>query len=219
MIAAARPILRKARLLDQLNAALAHSGHGGFVTGADGTILGWNQAAERLLGYAAPDVVGKPGCDVLRGLDDGGTPVCFCACHRPTAITKAPAGPSYDVRLDTKSGAPVWINVSVLPLDLEDRGPVLLHVFHDVTPTKAFLSSMAARIASGAPSGPSTPRLTARELDVLRLLAEGLGTAAMAERLRLSRATVRVHVQKILDKLGVHSRIAAIAAATKHGLV
>lgn len=92
-------------------------------------------------------------------------------------------------------------------------------MFHDATPTKTFLSSVAARIASAAPSSPSAPRLTARELDVLRLLADGLATAAMAERLDLSRATVRVHVQKIFEKLGVHSRVAAIAAATKLGLV
>ena len=221
MIAAARRgAPPKPRILYELGAALAYSGDGGFVTGTDGRILLWNHAAERLLGYAGADVVGKPGCDVLRGLDGAGHRVCFCACHRPAQIGTGREAPSYDVRAETKAGAPLWINVSVRPLELEDSGPVLLHLFHDVTPTKTFLSSVDARIASApASSGDSAARLTARELEVLRMLADGLGTRAVAERLHVSRATVRNHVQNIFAKLGVHSRVAALAAATKQHLV
>jgi two-component system nitrate/nitrite response regulator NarL len=54
---------------------------------------------------------------------------------------------------------------------------------------------------------------------VLRLVASGAGTPAMAEGLGVSRATVRNHVQNILGKLGVHSRLEAAAYATRHRLV
>ena len=55
--------------------------------------------------------------------------------------------------------------------------------------------------------------LTAREFDVLRLLADGLRNAAIAERLFLSSRTVEHHVSAILGKLGVESRSEAVAEA------
>jgi DNA-binding NarL/FixJ family response regulator len=50
-------------------------------------------------------------------------------------------------------------------------------------------------------------------------MADGLSTSAAAERLHVSRATIRNHVQNILTKLDVHSRLEAVAFATKHRLV
>jgi len=61
--------------------------------------------------------------------------------------------------------------------------------------------------------------LTARELEVLGLLAEGLGNAALAERLGVSINTVRHHVQSILTKLGVHTKLQAVTTAMREGLI
>jgi NarL family two-component system response regulator LiaR len=61
--------------------------------------------------------------------------------------------------------------------------------------------------------------LTRRELDVLALLVKGMSNPEIADRLCLSRATVKVHVSSILSKLGVSSRAEAIAAAHQHRLV
>jgi len=61
--------------------------------------------------------------------------------------------------------------------------------------------------------------LTAREREVLSLFAEGLGTEATAARLEISRVTVRNHSQRILAKLGVHSRLAAVAKGHQDGLI
>jgi two-component system, NarL family, nitrate/nitrite response regulator NarL len=61
--------------------------------------------------------------------------------------------------------------------------------------------------------------LTARERQCLELLAEGHDTAAMVSRLGVSAATVRTHVQALLNKLGVHSRLEAAAFAVQHGLL
>lgn len=61
--------------------------------------------------------------------------------------------------------------------------------------------------------------LTARELEVLRLLARGLTNPAIAERLVVSRKTVEHHLEAVYAKLGVHSRSAATLAAVQHGLV
>jgi DNA-binding NarL/FixJ family response regulator len=61
--------------------------------------------------------------------------------------------------------------------------------------------------------------LTVRELEILRLLAAGNGQAAIAQALFISPKTVSTHIQRILTKLGVHSRAEAIAAAYRAGLM
>ena len=62
-------------------------------------------------------------------------------------------------------------------------------------------------------------QLTYRELDVLKLLADGLPGEAIARKLGISRNTVRTHVQSILTKLQVHSRLEAASFAVRHGIV
>jgi two-component system nitrate/nitrite response regulator NarL len=62
-------------------------------------------------------------------------------------------------------------------------------------------------------------QLTAREVEVLQLLAEGASSGRIAEQLGVSPNTVRTHVQGILSKLQVHSRLEAAAFAVRLGLV
>jgi DNA-binding NarL/FixJ family response regulator len=63
------------------------------------------------------------------------------------------------------------------------------------------------------------PRLSSRELDVLRALVEGAQTTQIARDLDLSTNTIRTHVQNVLRKLGAHSRLEATAIALKEGLL
>jgi DNA-binding NarL/FixJ family response regulator len=62
-------------------------------------------------------------------------------------------------------------------------------------------------------------QLTRRELEVLALLADGVSSRRIAETLRVSPNTVRTHVQNVLAKLQVHSRLEAAAFAVQRGLV
>jgi two-component system nitrate/nitrite response regulator NarL len=62
-------------------------------------------------------------------------------------------------------------------------------------------------------------QLTSRELEVLQLLAEGASSKEISERIAISPNTVRTHVQGILTKLQVHSRLEAAAFAVRHALV
>jgi two-component system nitrate/nitrite response regulator NarL len=61
--------------------------------------------------------------------------------------------------------------------------------------------------------------LTPRELEVLRLMAEGLPNKTVALRLGISEHTVKFHVNAILGKLGVSSRTEAVVHATRLGLI
>jgi DNA-binding NarL/FixJ family response regulator len=60
--------------------------------------------------------------------------------------------------------------------------------------------------------------LTAREVDVLRLIAQGLSDKDVAEQLILSPRTINAHLTSIYSKLGVSSRAAATRFAVEHGL-
>ena len=62
-------------------------------------------------------------------------------------------------------------------------------------------------------------RLSQRELEVLRPMLEGLDSRAMADRLGLGVATVRTHASAVLNKLGAHSRLEAVAIATRLGIL
>ena len=61
--------------------------------------------------------------------------------------------------------------------------------------------------------------LTARETEILKLVAEGLGNREIAERLFLSRYTVECHVKHIYRKLAVRSRTHAVTEGRMRGLI
>jgi DNA-binding CsgD family transcriptional regulator len=69
-----------------------------------------------------------------------------------------------------------------------------------------------------APQPPAPTDLTAREMEVLRLLARGLSNAQIAEELVVSQLTVKAHLRSIYSKLGVTSRSAATRYALEHHL-
>lgn len=64
-----------------------------------------------------------------------------------------------------------------------------------------------------------TISLTKRQLQVLRLLAEGKSTGQIAQELRLSRTTVRNYVAGLLAALGAHSRLEAVVTARRLGII
>ena len=66
---------------------------------------------------------------------------------------------------------------------------------------------------------PKPPPLTARERDILRLLAQGRENSAIAQELVISPATVKTHVAHLLSKLGLENRVQAAVFAVRHGIV
>lgn len=68
-------------------------------------------------------------------------------------------------------------------------------------------------------SGPAVDQLTRRERQVLGLLSRGATSQSIADALGIAPNTVRTHVQNIFTKLHVHTRLEAVAVATRHGVV
>ena len=210
----------RAAELQGLERALAGAGDGAFVIGDDGLIRSWNRAAETLLGWTPRDVVGRSCCDVFNGYNTEGNRLCSERCQVMTLVRMDEPVQHFDMRARTKAGRPLWLNMSVLTTETATGERLTIHLFRDVTASKELLTLIHERLAGASNNGATDPAaaLSRRELEVLRLMAQGLNTAGIAERLRLSRATVRNHAQSIFAKLEVHSRLEAVAFATKHRL-
>ncbi len=75
-------------------------------------------------------------------------------------------------------------------------------------------------MASAAPTDTDdgTPRLTERETEILRLVAKGLSSRQIAERLVISHRTVQNHTQNVLSKLQLHNRVELTRYAIERGL-
>ena len=218
-----RPPVAPPRLGEgMLDQALAGSGDGVFVIGADGRIVLWNRSAERILGYTEREVIGRQCCDVFVGRDDDRNRLCYQGCHVMTLVKMGEPIQTFDMHTRTKAGTPVWINVSILVVPTSGTvGTLTIHLFRDVTATKELLTLVPERLSPPASDVGAAVAgvLTRRELELLRLMTLGLNTVAAAERLHVSPATIRNHVQNIFGKLGVHSRLEAVAYANKHRLL
>jgi PAS domain S-box-containing protein len=202
-----------------LDQSLERAGDGVCAIGGDGKIVLWNRSAERILGYTAHEVLGRPCCDVFAGRDDNDNRLCYPGCQVQALVSAGDSVQSFDMRTRTKAGQPVWLNVSIL--SVRNGGPggsLTLHFFRDVSASKELLLLVHERLA--VPSSDAAPAvLSRREIEVLRMVAAGMRTREAAERLHVSAATVRNHVQNILTKLGVHSRLEAVAYANRHRLL
>jgi DNA-binding NarL/FixJ family response regulator len=87
---------------------------------------------------------------------------------------------------------------------------------------RSVILGIAQRVAAARDRGTERRQvepLTARELEVLRALTEGLSTPEICERLFIAPNTLRTHVQNIMGKLRVHSKLEAVAFALRHRLV
>ena len=203
-----------------LEQILARAGDGVFAVGPGGRVVLWNPAAEKILGWSAHEVMDRPCCDVFVGVDEHGNRLCYQGCHVMSLVKLGEPIQHFDMQTRTKSGRPVWLDISILEAPSGGPGGALvIHLFRDVTATRELLRLVHERLQ--APSAPpdEATALTRRELEVLRLMAGGANTKVLAERLQVSRATVRNHAQNIFAKLGVHSRLEAVAYATQHRLL
>jgi PAS domain S-box-containing protein len=207
--AAVEPVLRRAR-------------DGVCVIGPDGRIVFWNRAAERILGYSARDVIGRSCCDVFLGREQRCRRPCFPNCHVVSLARLAEPIQHVEMHTEKTSSEWAWLDVTIVPLrSTRDGAPTeIILLFRDVTATHELLTLIHERLARvDTGEANNVEPLSRRELEVLRLVATGLETRAIAERLRLSPATVRNHVQNVLAKLGAHNRPEAVAHATRRRLL
>ncbi len=196
----------------------ANTGDGVFAVDPEGHIVLWNRAATRILGLEAEEALGRRCCDVMRGLDVSGNLLCFPGCQ--VMVLSARAQPIHHFEMQTRrnDGQEIWLDIStiIVPADGDAPGGTV-HLFRDITqerPVSGWLTRAAGEPEAGVPrtelGKAPAEALTAREREILHLIAAGLTTSAIADKLCISSTTVRNHVQHILAKLGAHSRLEAV---------
>jgi DNA-binding NarL/FixJ family response regulator len=85
--------------------------------------------------------------------------------------------------------------------------------------TRSVIEEFVRRSPSAEPPPPALEELTAREREILELLARGMSNAEMAAQLVLSSGTVKTHVAHVLAKLGLRDRVQAVILAYEAGVV
>ena len=217
---------------DELTRIVESTADPTFAVDSEGLVAAWNSGAERLFGAPATDAVGKRCGELLRGRDECGE-VCSDNCTIRQAIDQRHAVGNFDLEVRTVSGRQ-WCNVSVLstedngstrpvaihvvrPIDLRKRLELLMRDFV-VSATSVTPESATAMIAATRAPAKDT-QLSVRELEILRLVAQGKSSIDIADQLSISRTTVNNHIQHILQKLNVHNRLEAIRRAEHAGLI
>jgi len=188
------------------------------VDGSD-RIIYWNDSATEILGYERADAVGERCYEVLKGLGERGSVVCGPECTMKACAFSGEKVHNFNLLTAHKDGHTAWLNMSTMcATDFEGRSMVVVHMFRDIDRLQRASDLVGEFLirASEVNAPTTTPAkavvdgsLTAREREVLALLGEGLSSKDIAGRLTITEATARNHIQNILSKLGVHSRLEA----------
>lgn len=199
----------------------------------DLAIVLWNDAAQALLGFTASEVVGRHCFEVLRC--PTATRRLHCARGDRAGGCSAECVPAFEAEISSRSGERMSVGVTTVIVGSPD-GALRLHLLRalrrerqleellrSVVSTAAQLSAPGPEVAAAPADAPRAPPpvrgITAREREIVRLLAQGSSTDDIAAQLGITRRTARNHIQNILTKLRVHSRLEAVAYASARGLV
>ncbi len=199
------------------------SADGLFVSDGRQRIVAWNEAAERLLGVPAAEVLGRACFDALTGDEPGGHPICRRDCRVATNARRGRGTPEYVIIARDRAGTPIQLTVTIVLAGADATGsPYLVHLVRPRARAGAAAQADPARLGA-TPDPDSIPPLgqplSRREFEVLTLLATGRSTAEIADELTISRFTARNHIANAQRKLGAHSRVEAVVYAAHHRLI
>jgi len=209
---------------------LTRSGEAAFAIDSTDRLIYWNPGCEKLLGLPAQKVLGKHCFEVMSGRDVNGNVYCYRNCpvaHQARQESEGDVSP-FLLRVVDANGAERTLNVSMFAVPaVRAADSAVIHVVRKHEDRPANVEEQLAQISREAPpprwplagNGENTTELSDREKEVLRCMAEGLSTSTIAKKLFISPVTVRNHTQNILQKLDVHTKLAAVVFAFRHEIL
>lgn len=219
---------------DALLSALTTASCGAYAVSVDQTIVFWNRAAERILGYTSDEVVGRRCYEVMAGLAPGGlTPECLGGCPSMRYLRAGLVPAPLKLRLLSASGERKWVTLTPMVVAgvLRDS-PILIHLFDEAIEeemeagsdaVRATLAPNSATVFADPPEAPRAPSetqiLSRRELEVLRLMAMGWDTLRIASELGISRHTVRNHIRNLRQRLNASTKLDAVVKGIRLGIL
>lgn len=200
-----------------------------FVVTLEGEVCFWNDAAERLFGYSASEVLNRSCHDVLNGKDALGAPVWSGQCNVQRCAARALPIPAFDLEVATRSGARKWVSVSTIVFEDSRLGRrLLVHLSHDISKRKesekvfAKMLELSKQVISmGDEQCRPAPveSLSDQEQRILRLFAKARNSWQVAKELGITLPTLRNHLHAVNQKLRTHNRLEAVLHAMKRGLI
>lgn len=188
------------------------TGDPAFAVNRQGMVVFWNDAAEETFGYQSSQALGKKCWELLCGHDTNGNRYCYKKCPLiEMAFLHEPVH-SFLSSFETASHTQKEFSVSCLTVFDEPGDEMLMHICHPESSKQHQTNRQSA-------AKPHLDELSARELEILGLLAEKVKTRDVAARLSISVRTVRTHIQHIMYKLNVHKRRDAILEGKRLGLI
>jgi PAS domain S-box-containing protein len=199
----------------EMLSAFEHSADGVYAVDADDRIVFWNSSAERMLGYTPEEAIGRPCYELLAG-EGAGEGICSPHCSVMRCAIRGGYPESYDVVQRSRSGELRLLNISIVVLRGRGRRSTLgVHVFRDVTDKREIEGRARVLLGSIGAGSDEHPDLTKREREVLRMLACGFNNRQIAAVLGISPTTVRNHIEHLLGKMGVHSKLEAVVQGAR----
>ncbi len=208
---------------------IARSGEAVFAMDSADRIILWNKKCEELLGRPARSVLGKRCYEVLNGRDAHGNVYCYRNCPVAFQAREKPKDPvqRFPLSVEVGKNRAKWFEVSLFAIP--SYHPALSTLVHILRKEKRKPSKLERRLVGEAskaePLWPMTTKegqpidLTNREKEILRCLSQGMSTSAIGKQLFISPVTVRNHIQSILHKLDVHTKLAAVVFAYQNHLI
>jgi DNA-binding NarL/FixJ family response regulator len=190
---------------------LAEAGHEVVATAADGP------AAVRRAAAARPELV-LMDLQLAAGSGVDATGEILAADPSARVLVLSASGEDADVLAAVKAGATGYLLKSAGREELLDAVARTARGETVFSPGLAGLVLGEFRRMAAGPQDDGTPKLTEREVEVLRLVAKGLSARQVADRLVLSHRTVQNHVQNTLRKLQLHNRVELTRYAIEQGL-
>jgi PAS domain S-box-containing protein len=210
---------------------IARVGTAAFATDDKGRIAIWNKGAQEMLGYPASQVIGKSCHEIVCGRDVFGNRFCDRQCALTFMVERHETVRQFELDVRTVSGEIMRANFSIVVLPGRRTGHYTLVHFLEKVDRHRELSGLVRRIlteqyllSERRPAGAYAPQLqstllSSREIQILRLLGEGTSTKGIADSLFISVTTTRNHIQNILRRLGVHSKLEAVSLALRTRLL
>ena len=217
-----------------------------FANDQNHRIIFWNKGAERMMERTAAQALGRLCHEVFCGKDPFGNRFCGESCAVSASLKRHETVNRFEITsgdrsrsksigmtvLEIPDSRPGYFTAVHIMEQIDDKSRLarelarlrelngaVTHLADGSVPIPLQLPHAAAAHAAQAIEVDAmvTEQLSDRELDVLRAIASGQANKDIANSLHISVATTRNHVQHILKKLSVHSKLEAVALAFRNG--
>lgn len=182
-------------------------------------IVYYNKTFADIFPHQASGLSRRQCYEVLCGRTLAGEKLCRPDCSIGNALLKGQPVENFGLSVPRDDEEPLRISVGAIPVSGVFDDVAAIFMLRPIDPSCSLFRPADDRKRTNGDSPDIEHRLTCREWQILKLLAGGLDTRALANALHISHVTARNHIQHIYAKLGIHNRAEAVSYIFRNGLM